>query len=585
VSSQIRCPLKLPTDLKFILEQIDGKGYKAFKKIKGDYQFTRYSLIIDHVQADPFAAPSRIRIIVSQRVAGFPLTLFRNASRQTALEDYIGRQFSKSIHLPPTQTRETFGGHTIAIESGGQEILKRSAVNISIDRLEVRFFVRLPASGRKILGDEAIRIFLEEIPRMAYASLFYESLNQVECLDHVETGDDSDALRNQLLPNGLVAFVAKGSLLPRRSGIDDRPLDVSRNIIFFNSPPEKEIELIRPNKGPIKGMGIPKGITLIVGGGFHGKSTLLRALERGVYNHIPGDGRENIVSVEDAIKIRAEEGRSIIKVNLSPFINRLPFGQPSESFSTENASGSTSQAANIMESLEIGTSLLLMDEDTCATNFMVRDEWMQSLVPKEKEPITPFLDKVRLLFRDHGVSTILISGGSGDYFSVADQVIMMDHYSPKDVTKKSKEIVKQRSHPRKPEGGEIFGVFQPRVPLLESLLGRDVKEKGKIKVMGLKTLRIGNRILDLTHLEQLVETGQTKAIADMIFYFIRHFGNEDLPIKEGIQRMFDELNTKSFDMLTPFQRGDYALPRKMEFSQALNRIRTLKIRNTPYFRA
>ena len=202
-----------------------------------------------------------------------------------------------------------------------------------------------------------------------------------------------------------------------------------------------------PNNGEITGMGIRKGVTLIVGGGYHGKSTLLNALEYGIYNHIPDDGREFVVTNADAVKIRAEDGRSIQSLNIDPFISNLPFDQDTTEFSTANASGSTSQAANILEALEVGASTLLLDEDTLATNFMIRDIRMKTLIAKEKEPITPFVEHVRSLYEEKGISTVIVMGGSGDYFSLADVVIGMIEYSPHDLTSQAHQIVKENPLP------------------------------------------------------------------------------------------------------------------------------------------
>ena len=178
-------------------------------------------------------------------------------------------------------------------------------------------------------------------------------------------------------------------LLPRRSGVDDRPLE-GGGVVPFRSPESLRVVLQAPNAGSVPGMGVPVGVTLVVGGGFHGKSTLLRALEAGVYNHRPGDGRERVVSDPDTVKVRAEDGRAVAGVDISAFIDGLPLGQDTHHFTTPNASGSTSQAATIVEALESGAHALLVDEDTSATNFMLRDRRMQSLVPKDAEPITPF---------------------------------------------------------------------------------------------------------------------------------------------------------------------------------------------------
>lgn len=138
-----------------------------------------------------------------------------------------------------------------------------------------------------------------------------------------------------------------------------------------------EISIDLPFGNSIRGMGIPEGVTLIIGGGYHGKSTLLQALEQGVYNHVKGDGREYVITRADALKLRAEDGRAVSHLDLSLFIHDLPNGKDTHCFSTEDASGSTSQAAGVLEGMEAETSCFLIDEDTSATNFLVRDAFMQ----------------------------------------------------------------------------------------------------------------------------------------------------------------------------------------------------------------
>ncbi len=296
-------------------------------------------------------------------------------------------------------------------------------------------------------------------------------------------------------------------------------------------------------------MGIKRGVTLIVGGGYHGKSTLLKAIERGVYNHIPGDGREFVLTVEDAVKIRAEDGRKIENVDISPFISKLPFGLTTEDFTTENASGSTSQAANIMEALEIGTSLLLLDEDTSATNFMIRDGRMQSLVSKEKEPITPFIDRVRQLYEKMKISTILVVGGSGDYFDVADCVIMMENYEPKDVTDKAKRISEEYRSLRKIEVNNDFGRIKNRIPIKRSL---EIKGKDKIKVKGIDKIMYGKTLIDLSFVEQLVDSSQTEAIANIIKYIRDRYINDKTSLKDIIKRVYKDIEEKSLDIISPY---------------------------------
>lgn len=564
--------------LRVKLDRIDGKGYKAYQEIEGCYDFGKYMLFIDKVQADPFAPPSKIRIRVEQRYAKFPFALFETRNKRIALCDYIARCVANAIKKLESGVRGTGKSGLILIDHGKQEILERSSIKINEDYIEARLFCGLPARGRKILGKDAEKIFFSELSQITENSLFFQVIDQNELRSYIELVEDQEYIRANLSKNSLVAFVANGSILPRRSGISDLPL-IGKRVIPFKSPQDLEISFNTPNHGIIKGMGIPEGVTLIVGGGYHGKSTLLRAIERGVYNHIPDDGREWVITVKEAVKIRAEDGRRVEKVDISPFIDNLPFGQNTHQFTTENASGSTSQAANIIEALEIGAKLLLIDEDTSATNFMIRDARMQALVTKEKEPITPFIDKVRLLKTDMGVSTILVIGGSGDYLDVADTVIMLDEYVPRNVTEQAKSIIKKYENRREPEGGIRFGKVAPRIPLPESFDPRS-GVKTKVSAKGLDTIQFGHYSIELDYVEQLVDVSQTRAIADMIYYaWRRQYFNGKNTLREVIELIEQDLDKYGLDVFSPYKEGswDYARPRKFEIAAAINRLRSLKI--------
>jgi predicted ABC-class ATPase len=347
-------------NLRRHLLQLDNRNYKAYKDIQGSYDFSEFTLLIDYIQGDPFASPSKFRVKISPNIARFPRELFNSRSREIALRDYLTRQFEKAASSISSKRGSGKSG-LICVTRCGQEVLARTSAFIisstapnleDLGGVELRFTVGLPAGGRSILGRQAGEMLCEDIPEIVRNSLKYANLNVAECRRHVETVEDADWLRQQLAERGLVAFVADGSILPRRTGADDRPL--LKDAVPFQSPPSLKVEFDCPNRGLITGMGIPQGITLIVGGGYHGKSTLLRAIELGVYNRIPDDGREFVVADRAAVKIRAEDGRSVAGVNISPFINNLPQGRDTTQFSTENASGSTSQAANIIEVLEVG---------------------------------------------------------------------------------------------------------------------------------------------------------------------------------------------------------------------------------------
>ncbi len=570
--------MRSPEDLIRTLDRMDGRGYRAYKDIVGAYRFPDYELFIDYVQGDPFAGPSDLRIRLPQDKAAFPEELYRGTTRRTALEDYLTRAFAHAIRRHVRGHRGTGKSGDVAILRCGQEILERNSFIVDGSQVEARFSVGLPAAGRRVLAGECKAMLFEELPELVSSAMYWKAHPAQDVRRHVETAEDAVSLRGQLAGRRLAAFVADGALLPRVSGVDDRPLAECEHLIRFKSPGELEVELECPNRGAVTGMGIPEGVTLIVGGGYHGKSTLLKALERGVYNHIPGDGREHVVTVPSAVKIRAEDGRRVEQVDISPFIRDLPFGRPTDAFSTEDASGSTSQAANIIESLEVGAQLLLIDEDTSATNFMVRDHKMQELVARDKEPITPFVDKVRQLYEQHGISTVLVMGGVGDYFEVADTVIMMDSYLPREVTAQAHEIAGASADRRVMEGGESFGTLTARVPMPGSFDPSSGKRDVKIRARGTDTISFGRHDIDLSLVEQLVDTAQTRAIGDIIHYAVQKHMGDGSCLADVIDAVERDLDEHRLDHISPMAGGKYARPRRLEIAAAINRLRTLRVR-------
>ncbi|BAH07222.1 ABC-ATPase domain-containing protein [Clostridium kluyveri] len=563
-------------ELEKLLMSIDGRGYSAYKEIKEAYNFGTYQLFVDHVQADPYAPPSKSHIVINRDITGIPDDLIDSKDKITAVSDFLTRVLWKNIQHLNKGISGTGGSGLLLIDHCGQEMLERTAVLIKNDRIEVRFEVGLPAAGRRVLGKAANRIFQEILPKIVDRSLFYKNIDQKALKNQVNLILDQMYIRKELERRGLAAFIGNGSILPRESGISDKPL--FKGQIPFASPEKFEIEILLPYNGKITGMGIPRGITLIVGGGYHGKSTLLKALELGVYNHIPGDGREFVITWQDAVKIRAEDGRNVEKVNISTFIGNLPGNKDTFKFSTENASGSTSQAANVMEALEVGTSLLLIDEDTSATNFMIRDGRMQKLVSKDKEPITPFIDKVKSLYDDNGVSTILIVGGSGDYFDVAHQIVMMDEYVPKDVTSTAKEIANSHGYIREQITNSKFGEITHRIPLKAGFLGTGKEDR--IKPRGKYKISYGREIIDLSALEQLVDDSQTNCIAVMIDFLRKHMLDDRASVFQAVNRLYEQIEKFGLDSISPYtgHPGNLALPRKHEFCAALNRYRGLRVK-------
>lgn len=570
--------------LQYQLRDLDGQGYREYKVIKGDYEFPEFKLSVDYIQRDPFAAPSRICIQLPQVVSGFPSRWLTDYVSRVAIADYLTRQVAQ-VAQSLQQKRESRKSGKIEIALPSQAILRRTAVWLKADTIEVRLTVGLPALGRRIAGMAAATLLCEDIPLLVSQCLKYEVLDSAAIERHIHTLKDAESLRNQLAEKGLVAFVAAGTCLPRCSGVDERPLSEAAD--RFIPPMDDCITLETPHSGQVRGLGIRAGVTVIVGGGYHGKSTLLRAIEQGIYSHVPGDGREQVVSDARTVKLRAEDGRSVVGVDISPVINHLPRGRDSRSFSTTNASGSTSQAAGLSEAVESGAKVLLIDEDTAATNFMIRDRKMQALIAKDKEPITPFVDKVRQLYDDYGISTILVMGGSGDYFDVADTVIAMEDYQPRVVTAQAKAITRMDLSPRQKEGHREFGRITPRAILPGSLPSKGSTRKGDapLKVKARRdSLMLGEEIIDLRAIEQIVEAHQVNVIAQAIIYAERWYFDPKRPLCEVLDLIMVDIERGGLDALSDrssarrYRVGNLAMIRRFELAAAINRLRTIQVR-------
>ena len=554
--------------LKSTLDRIDNKGYGAYKDLQGTYDFGEFTLHIDKVQRDPFAPPSLIRVRTHDN--GFDKNLYENPVRRFAFEDFLTRRAEQAIRKDVQGNRGSGKSGRVEIQRPSQVVLPRTSCVLDESGVEARMAVGLPAKGRTVDGRAAREVLLDELPEIVQNALTNQSIDTNAALEHVETVEDAEHLRVRLAGLGLVAFVADGAVLPRESGASDRPM--RDGATPFATPDEYRTEMELPNRGIVSGMGVPEGVTLIVGGGFHGKSTLLSALSWGIYDHLPGDGRELVVTREDAVKIRAEDGRSVAGVDISGSIEELPGGGSTGDFSTTNASGSTSQAANIAEALEVGTSLLLVDEDTSATNFMIRDERMRELI--QREPISPFIDVVGPLHRDLGVSTIVVVGGVGDYLDVADHVILLEDYAASDATGRSKEVTR-KFPPRAPIGEA--GVSHPgdrRIEARSIDLRRGKSETARGK--GLSTVELGRESVDLTYLEQLAEGGQTEAIARIIGEFAGSKSSRSA--KEIAEEALAGIQKSGLDSLGSFKGhpGEMSQPRAQEIAAAINRVRALE---------
>lgn len=562
-------------DLKNKLESIHRKSYPAYKSLRGSYTFGDFVLSIDHVQGDPFAAPSSLHVELPLKKAGFPEKYLEKRHTKTALEDLILRSFSKALDQYSFKAKGSGKSGLISTSRPGPEVMRRTAVEFNNIALLVRFEVGFPANGRTINAQELEKILLEFLPQIVKTCLFYQSWEKAKIQACYELAENQQRIREVLEERKLVAFCANGSILPRKSGVSSQPL---KDAIEFQSPESMEISIDLPFGNSIRGMGIPEGVTLIIGGGYHGKSTLLQALEQGVYNHVKGDGREYVITRADALKLRAEDGRAVSHLDLSLFIHDLPNGKDTHCFSTEDASGSTSQAAGVLEGIEAETSCFLIDEDTSATNFLVRDAFMQRVVSGDQEPITPFIARVRDLYEKVGISTILVAGSSGAFFHVADTIIQMDAYRPKDVKMSVEALLPEYPPADLCSNAEPFTLpTEKRMFVMERKIKRygrgEREERIKTKVMGTDGFSIEHNIVDLRCVEQLIDTEQTAVLAAILKHIVKK-GSICMEMQELVADINTLLKKKG---MAAFVEGalscGYAYPRKEEIYLMLNRFR------------
>ena len=596
------------------LHAIDGRSYAAYKAIVGRYRSPLgWVLYIDRIQPDPYAPPTAIRVVLplaltgaDARLTGFtprltgadtrptgtnetlteankPLTgtnehLTASPTRAVALRDYLARTL-----------RELLKGQAISIAPAGQEILERSSVNLHETwqddfstpafnapgpYLELRLRWSLPAFGREIAGRQAARNLNLDLAR-AIASLdLRESELGAEAWKHCQVAEDHAALQEILVELGWVAFLADGANLARRSGVSQLPLEGGVPL----TAPETLAQTVQlPHAGVVRGTAIPAGVTVIAGGGYHGKSTLLNAIARGIYPHIPGDGRELVATVPEAMAVRAADGRAVTGVDLRPFISHLP-GRDADpaQFTTANASGSTSQAASIMESLELwgqsAQAALLLDEDTCATNLLIRDQRMRALVSSEREPITPLVDRIRALHRERGISTLIVMGGSGDYLDVADQVLIMDSYRLVDATAQARQVCD--SQPRMDTSLPDFPLPAQRLPQRP-----EAKRRGpsRTRALGTQRLVLDRHEVDVADVSGLVDEGQALAVAWALRALLeRHFDGRT-SLSQALAQVAKRLDDVGLDALGEAHPAFLVRPRLVDVGAAVNRLRSLQV--------
>jgi len=559
--------------------EIDGKPYSTYQRLNGiTIDYDAYQVDLQHIQGSPGAAPASLaELAIPFDVLGLSGDMAEKPRLQVAVADWLLRQFNSAVDAHTTPNRGDEGSGSFQLLRPGQEILQRNVVDLGDEQVRLRFRISLPSKRKAVAGDEAEGMFLHELPQVVTA-LKMATCGRSSLIDHIHVVEDADHIAQQLEQHGLVAFVADGSILPRRSGVSDEPA-TSDHVVPFKSPDSMAIELHTPHRGTVRGMGIRSGITLIVGGGFHGKSTLLSALSKAVYRHVPGDGRELVVTRHDAMAVHAEDGRSVRSVDISSFITSLPNGANTERFTTDNASGSTSQAAAVVESVLSGSRLLVLDEDSSATNFMLRDAAMRELIPDD--PIVPLVDHVRCLYERLGVSFVIVAGASAAYLSVADTVIAMRSYVPHDYTHRVATVDGDRTGVERilrPEDNRRFDPDNFDASYHAARFGKRLPSRIKPLRLKPKTLEYGCDQIELSNVHGLQDEGQVLAIGLLLAYARKHVDYGSVSPSQLAQQLYRIAEDEGLDAVSEADPlALITMPRPFDIAAAINRVRSLQI--------
>ncbi|MCL2284570.1 MAG: ABC-ATPase domain-containing protein [Fibromonadales bacterium] len=528
------------------LLKLHGKPYGVYKSFQGQYfSFGDFTLKFTHIQGDPHAQPSRIMLSAKTASLGFPEELHCNPEKEMALADFLLRQF--------TETPENIG-----IVKAHCQIMLRNSMCIENGIVRMLASVNLPGEGRRIEGDKASELLIGTLSDWVTKAMYWNNLDKEKCEAHMQCLANRNFLLSQLAEKKLAAFVPNNAILPRESGVSEAPM---QSAVPFISPPELLAHLSLPNGEQIAGMGIPCGVTVIAGGGFHGKSTLLHALEEAVYPHIPGDGRELIVIDQSATPIKTEEGRVVNGTDISSLVRELPLQGSTKCFTTKNASGATSQATNLLEALELGASTILIDEDASAVNFLIRDLRMRELINSKREPLIPLTDRIREL-ASKGINFIIVAGACGDYLSLADTVIAFTEYKAECLTERAKNITKHICEIAPP----LKNFKQNRsvnTEILQSGLqpSSPIEKNIKIKVAA-GQISIGKLKIDLRKFPTFCHQELQRGIAEILYNFIKE--NNGGNLKEYFELFYGKLPEN--------EANDLALPRVMELGAAFLRI-------------
>lgn len=554
------------------LQAIDGRRYSEYAGLIGDFDFARYVLKINHV--DEENVPVLLVVRVPQIIAAFPPHLFNSPVRRTALEDMLTRKLAVAIDDQANYDASGISRRRLSVAAPGQKILPRTSMVVTEEYVEARIYVDLASNQGRVDGASANEIFFEDLPEVVNSSLIYCNLNEHEVDNFVDVMEDADQIRQVLSTRGLIAFAGDGSLLAR-AGNTDLPDEGGSTL---SVPEELTVEVEVPNKGSLRGLGVPGGLTVVLGDDYSGRKGFLKALAGGIYNHVPGDGREFVVTVPDAVYISGESSRSVQRVDISPFIQQTGDGTNTTRYTSVAADPCASQAAATLEALEVGARVLFYDESDSSPSFLSRDSRLHGLLPAAENRVLPLSSRVRELVDELGVSVVVAGCTSvSEFIPLADTVLRIDGYKVYDVTHQAKEV-QVDGIPSAPNAAALAEVAdKSRWVVPTSLDPSSGKEEECIHADTIDQLTFGRSVIDLSSVIQLADRFQTQTIGHILYYAKLRYMDEGRPIREILDLVDRDLSSEGLECLCRELNGNLARPRRYEIAAALNRLNSLRI--------
>ena len=557
-----------------IVDDIDGKDVSEYGRLVGDFDFSRFVLKVTQIPAESAQKPVLFIVRVPQIIAGFPPHLFDIPVRRTALEDLLTRKVSEQIELASQYDQQGISRRHLSIAVPGQKILPRTSLLVTDEYVEARMYIQLPHRDNRIDGQRVKDIFFDQLAQVVTGSLIYCNLSQQEVEEFVNGMEDADQIRQVLPTRGWVGFAAEGSLLARYGNTDYPDYD---KLDTLRVADDIAIEVEVPNAGEVKGVGIPAGITLILGDDYSGRVELMRALAAGIYNHVPGDGRERVISVPDIVHVAAETGRSVQKVNVSAFVRKLQNGEATE-YSVDEADPCSAQATATLEAIEIGARALLFDESDSAASFLTRDSRLDALLPQRSTHVVPLAARARQLADELGISIVVAgSAAVAEFISVADTVLRIENHTIYDVTNEAKTLDAGQLTVSDDAADAEVVLEQNRWVVPSSIEPSKGTRDQFIEAESLDLLRFGNSVVGLQDVTQLADRHQTSTIGLILYYAKLRYMDEGRPMREIMDLIDRDLGTEGLECLSRDLRGDLARPRRYEIAAALNRLPSLRI--------